>query len=203
MSCSAIQVRKWMAGELTGKERDLTTAHVAGCARCAAAMREVEQEEEALRRDVPFDAFAAGVAERLAQRPPWRLSHLAPLAAAAGLLLVAGAALVLRPSDDGGVRAKGGVSAQLFVQDAKGVRELGVEPVAPGARLRLSLHPGSHERAKAVLIEPGERTTIYEGAAVSGPLPLAFEWTGSGKATLQITFPDAPAGEMIEFTLRR
>jgi len=134
-----------------------------------------------------IDRLAAGVV-RLADPQPF---------------LVAGAALVLRPSDEAGVRTKGSVSAQLFVQDAKGVRELGVEPVAPGAKLRLSLHPGSHERAKAVLIEPGEKTTIYEGAAVSGLLPLAFEWTGSGKATLQITFPDAPAGEMIEFTLRR
>jgi hypothetical protein len=197
-----MQVRKWMAGELTGKDRELTTAHVAACAKCAAVMREVEQEEVALRRDVPFDAFAAGVAEKLVRKPAWRLPRLAPLAAAAGLLLVAGSALILRPSDDGGVRSKGGASAQLFVHDKEGVHELGTDPVAPGARLRISLHPGSRKRAKAVLIEPAEKTVLYEGPAVSGPLPLAFEWTGSGTATLQITFSDSP-GEMIQFTLHR
>ena len=200
MSCSAMQVRKWMAGELTGKDRDLTTAHVAACARCAGVMVEVEQEEEALHRDVPFDVFAAGVAERLAQRPAWRLSRLAPLAAAAGLLLVAGTALVLRPSDDTGVRIKGGVPAQLFVQDAKGVRELGNEPVAAGAKLLVTLHPGAHKHARAIVIEPGEKSVIYDGPAVPGSLPQAFEWTGSGKATLRV---ELDGDEAIEFPLHR
>src|SRR5439155_1623190 len=131
-----------------------------------------------------------------------RFSRLAPLAAAAGLLLVAGTALVLRPSDDSGVRSKGGVSAQLFVMDEKGVRELGDEPVAKGARLRISLHPAGHKQARAVLVEPGEKTVLFEGPAPTGPLPLAFEWTGTGEARLQITFSDGP-GEMIEFTLHR
>ena len=199
MSCSSMQVRRFMAGELAGADQEQVAAHVAACAKCGAVQRGIERESEALRRDVPFDAFAAGVAERLARRPVWRLSRLAPLAAA-GLLLVAGTALVLRPSDDSGVRSKGGVSAQLFVQDAKGVHELGSDPVAPGAHLRLSLHPGAHRNVKAILVEPGEKTVIYQGPAVSGPLPLAFEWTGAGQATLRV---ELDGSDVIEIPLHR
>ncbi len=205
MSCSAMKVRRFVAGELAGEEKDLTAAHLAACARCGATLREISEESEALRRDVPFDAFAAGVAERLAQRQSRRLMQFAPFAAAAGLLLVAGTVLVLRPSDDSSVRIKGAPGAQLFVRDARGVRELGTGPVAKGATLLLSLHPASRKHAQALLIEPGETTVLYDGPAVSDPLPNAFEWTGSGSATLRVVLSDAKgaAGDVIEFPLHR
>jgi hypothetical protein len=196
-----MRVRRLLAGELLGAEKERTEAHVASCARCAAVQQELAEEREALRRDVPFDAFAAGVAEKLARQPRrnWA-QRWAPLAAAAaGLALVAGTALALRPSDETGVRSKGGVSAQLFVQDARGVRELGNEPVAAGARLMIKLHPGAHKRARAVLVEPGEESVIYDGPAVDGTLPQAFEWTGSGPATLRVKLDE----EMVEIKLHR
>ncbi len=92
--------------------------------------------------------------------------------------------------------SKGGGSAQLFVQDARGVRELSPgEPVAAGARLLLTLHPAGRKRAAAVLIEPGgvgpgETSVLYQGPAVNGPLPQAFEWTGTGSATLLVVLSD-------------
>ena len=191
--CSATRVRRLLAGELAGAEQERTLVHVEGCARCAEVRREIALEQEALRRDLPFPAFAAGVAEKLAVRPRRSLlSRWAPLAAAAGVALVA-SALVLRPGDTETVRSKGAASAQLFVQDARGTRELSpAEPVAAGARLRIALHPAGHTQAAAVLIEPGETSVLYSGAALSGPLPQAFEWTGQGAASLLVVLADSP-----------
>ena len=64
--------------------------------------------------------------------------------------------------------------------------------LAPGARLLLSLQPGGHKRAAAVLLEPGEASVIYDGPALTGTLPQAFEWTGQGVATLLVVLSDEP-----------
>jgi hypothetical protein len=205
-----MRVRRLAAGELTGAEKERTQQHVDGCERCAATQREIAAEQEALRRDAPFPAFAAGVAEKLAQRP---LRSAQPrwqaLAIAAALALVAGV-LVLRPADTDSVRSKGAAGAQLFAQDARGVHEL-QGPVAAGARLQLTLRPAGRKYAAAVLVEPQESSVIYSGPAVNGPLPQAFEWTGSGTATLKIVFADKPVdpanpprdADVIEIALRR
>jgi hypothetical protein len=214
-----MRVRKLLAGELSGVEKERTEAHLASCQRCAAVQQEIVAEREALRRDVPFPQFAAAVAEKLAQRPPRSFAaRWAPLAAAAGLALVAGTALVLRPADTETVRTKGAASAQLFVQDKSGVHELAPgDAIAEGARLLLSLQPAGHRRAAAILLEPGEASVLYEGPAVSGPLPQAFEWTGRGVATLVVVLSDsavdarsirsasdAPRGaEVLQLHLRR
>lgn len=193
--CSAARVRRLLAGELSGVEQERAQAHLAGCERCAAVRREIEQERAALLRDVPFPAFAAGVAEKLAQRPRRSfVARFAPaMAVAAGLALFAGVLLVLRPSDTETTRVKGAASAQLYVQDRRGVHELRPgEAVEPGARLMLSLHPADHGYAAAVLLEPGEASAIWSGKAVRGTLPEAFEWTGQGSATLLVVFADRP-----------
>ena len=217
--CSALRVRRLMAGELAGVEKERTEAHVAGCGRCLAVQQEIAAEREALRRDVPFPHFAAAVAEKLAQRPRRSfVSRWAPLAAAAGLALVAGTALVLRPSDTETIRTKGAASAQLFAQDRAGVHELEQgEAVAEGARLQLTLHPAGHKRVAVVLVEAQETSVVYEGPAVSGQLPDAFVWDGKGVATLLVVLSDstvdassirsakdAPRGaEVLAMTLRR
>ncbi len=191
--CSAMRVRRLLAGELAGAEAERTLLHVQGCARCGQVQRELLLEQEALRRDVPFPAFAAGVAEKLAVRPRRSLlSRWAPMAAAAGVVLAA-SVLALRPSDTETVRSKGAATAQLFVQDRAGTRELSAgEPVVAGARLRIALHPGRRTQAAAVLIEPGETSVLYSGAALNGPLPQAFEWTGQGAASLLVVLADEP-----------
>src|SRR5260221_1446246 len=188
-----MRVRRLLAGELAGAEKDRVERHIAGCARCAGTQRELSAEKSALLRDVPFPAFAAGVAEKLAQRPQRsRMTRWAPLAAAAALALTGGGVLVLRPADTDGVRSKGAATAQLFLQDVRGVREFQQEPLGQGAKLLLSLHPAGRRNAAAVLIEPGETSVLYAGAAVNGPLPQAFEWTGQGAATLLVLFTDQP-----------
>ena len=209
--CSAARVRRLALGELSGAEKERALQHVGSCARCAATQRELALEQEQLRRDLPFPQFAAGVAERLAQRPRRSFAaRWAPLLAAAGLLLAAGL-VVLRPADDAGVRSKGAATAQVFVQDKGGVHELAGAPVAEGARLLISLHPAGRKYAAAALLEPGETSAIWSGPAVSGPLPQAFEWTGSPAATLRVVFADQPVdaskpprgADVIEIKLRR
>ena len=190
--CSAMRVRRLLACELTGAEKERTEAHVKDCARCAAVHQEVVAEREALRRDVPFPQFAAAVAEKLARPQRSLLSRWAPFAAAAGVLLVTGTVLVMRPADSERVRSKGAASAQLFVQDQGGTHELMPdERIAEGARMRLALQPGGRKHAAVVLIEPHERSVVYEGPAVNGPLPQAFEWTGRGTATLLVILSDS------------
>jgi len=182
--CSAMRVRRLLAGELAEADRSEMQAHLESCARCQRTVQELQGEREALERDMPFPAFAAGVAEKLAarrQRPrfaPWTSA----LAAAAAILIVAGT-FVLRPSTgEMGVRSKGGAPAQIFVNDATGTRVLSAgERIADGAKLRLSLHPGARKYAAAVLLEPSEASVLYDGPAVDGPLPQAFEWTGAAR----------------------
>jgi hypothetical protein len=187
-----MRVRRLLAGELTGAERERTEQHVEGCARCRAARSELEAEREALRRDVPFPAFAAGVAEKLAAQRKPRVAQWTAFAAAAAALIVAGA-FVLRPADTERVRSKGAASAHLFVQDSAGVHEVSRHERLPdGARLRISLSPSGRKFAAAVLIEPSETSVLYKGPAVSGPLPDAFEWTGKGSARLRVIFADVP-----------
>ena len=217
--CSAMRVRRLLAGELSGVEKERTEAHVAGCERCAAVRQEIAAEREALRRNVPFPQFAAAVAEKLARRPKHTFfSRWAPLAAAAGVALIAGTLLVRRPVETETVRSKGAPSAHLFLQDGSGVHELAAgEPVAEGARMLLALQPAGRKRVAAVLVEPGESNVIYQGPAVNGTLPEAFVWTGRGVATLLVVLSDsavdaaairsaadAPRGsDVLTVTLRR
>ena len=208
LSCSSLRVRRLAAGELKGALREEAARHVAECARCQETVLEIEAEKAELQRAVPFEAFAAGVAEKLARpaapsRLPWGrlVSRWAPLAAAAGVALVAGASLVRGPGTEKnaaggvlvpGVRSKGAASAELFVQDAAGVHAITGGSVTASARLLVSLHPSGRTYAAVVLLEPGESSVIYSGAALSGPLPQAFEWTGSGDATVVIVLADEP-----------
>jgi anti-sigma factor RsiW len=101
-SCSALLVRRLIAGELSVDESVTVEAHLQACAKCRAVRAEVEGEKRALAEAVPFDAFAAGVAEKLAQaelaseqREPlgarvqrWARSAAFPLAIAASCFLV-------------------------------------------------------------------------------------------------------------------
>ena len=217
--CSAMRVRRLLAGELSGVEKERTEAHVEGCERCAAVRKAIATERDALRRNVPFPEFAAAVAEKLAHRSQRSFAtRWAPLAAAAAVALIAGTLLVRRPVETETVRSKGAASAQLFVQDGKGVHELAAgEPLADGARLLLSLQPSGRKRAAVVLVEPGEASVIYQGPAVNGTLPEAFVWTGRGVATLLVVLSDsavdatairsaadAPRGsDLLTVTLRR
>jgi hypothetical protein len=137
VGCSAMRVRRLLADELAGPEREKTQTHVDGCSRCQKTIRELHEESVAVRRDLPFPAFAAGVAEKLARQRRPRFAQWTAFAAAAAALIVAGA-VVLR-TDDGGQamqreRSKGGSIAQLFVQDGQGTRAMAAGEMSPMVR---------------------------------------------------------------------
>jgi hypothetical protein len=184
-------VRRLVAGELHGAERDRTQEHVDGCARCQGVLREIGEERARVVREVPFESFAAGVAEKLAraQQEP-RFTRWVPLAAAAALLLVVSVSLGLRQQPEDGPRTKGGAAVALFQREGTQVRA--VSRAVGSGPIMVRLEPSAHAYAAVVLVEPQESSLLYVGPARS-ELPQAFEWTGTARrATLVAVFADKP-----------
>lgn len=197
--CSASRIRRLAAGELGGAERARLLEHVAGCARCQETQREIAEEGRALAAALPFDDFAAGVAEKLAasERPAARARarRFLPLALAATLVAAAAVPLVARlsPAREDGMRVKGGAALTLYAQAAGGARVVTPgDPIPAGARLRLALAPGGRKHAAVLLVDADGASILHVGPAVAGPLPDAFEWTGAGVATVVAVLADAP-----------
>ena len=67
--CSIARVRRLVCGELAGEERERAEEHLAACPRCRASREELAAEARAVAAALPFERFAAGVAERLAEGP--------------------------------------------------------------------------------------------------------------------------------------
>jgi hypothetical protein len=212
VACSAMTLRRLAAGELSGAARARAEAHLAGCARCQAAAREQEAERRALAAELPFEAFAAGVAERLAaagardRRPPPAWRRALPLALAASLAAVAvPLASRLGPFEGAGdgTRIKGRAAATLHVREGEGSRPLRPgEPVPAGAPLRLSVSPGGHAFAAAALLDEDGPALLSSGPAAPGQLTGAFEWTGR-RGLLVVVVDHAPVdGEALLGRLR-
>jgi hypothetical protein len=174
-ACSAVRVRRLAAGELEGAERDLAEQHVRDCARCQAMLREIDAERARLARDVPFEAFASGVAEKLARPAPrvLRMSRLVPLAAAAALLLVVSSQITHSGSE---IRSKGGASVALFQRQGASAIALDAEGRTAGAGpIALQIAGGPY--AAAVLLERSDATLLYAGESKLA-LQHPFVWTG-------------------------
>jgi hypothetical protein len=207
-----MRVRRLAAGELAGDERARTEAHVAGCARCQGVLRELEGERARLQAELPFERFAAGVAERLAApaarplrpRAVGRVSAMGGflragirrrgLALAAGLLLAAAVPAVLHVARDGSpLRLKGGAELSLYVREEAGARVLSPgEPIPRGAALRVGLSPAGRRFAAVALLDAEGAVVLHAGRAEAGVLPGAFEWTGPAEGTLVAVLADAP-----------
>lgn len=206
VACSRTTLRRLSAGELAPEAAARARAHLDGCARCQAAAQEQEAERRDLAAALPFEAFAAGVAERLAAeaapptRPAWRSwRRVAPLALAAALALGVAVPLVGRLAGerggllggDGGTRLKGGPAATLHLRDGAASRALAPgEPVPAGGTLRLTLAPAGRRFAAAALVDEDGPALLQGGPAGEGAGP-AFEWTGR-RGALVVVFDDAP-----------
>jgi len=210
VACSAMLVRRLRAGELSGEEARRAEAHLTGCARCQAVAGELEAEAAALAAELPFEAFAGGVAERLAvraagevpaeradprARPAWR--RAAPMALAAALALGVAAPLLSRlagqgPSrPDDGTRVKGGATAALWLREGDGARQLEVgEPIPAGGALRLALAPAGRRFAAAALRDEDGAVLLMAGSAAAGT-GHAFEWTGR-RGEVVVVYDDRP-----------
>jgi hypothetical protein len=194
-----MRIRRLAAGELAGEERARTKDHLAACARCQATDREIAAERARLGADLPFEAFAAGVAERLARerpRPARRAATLrVAMALAAGLAFAVSAPTVLRVARErpDAARTKGGAEVTVWVGGRGAARVLGPgEPVPPGAALRVALSPAGRRFAAVALVDADGAAVLHAGAAQAGVVPGAFEWTGAGEATLVAVLDDAP-----------
>ncbi|HUL57914.1 MAG TPA: zf-HC2 domain-containing protein [Anaeromyxobacteraceae bacterium] len=198
VACSAMRLRRLDAGELAGDERARVEEHLAGCARCQRTAADLARERAEAARLLPFEAFAAGVAERLARtgaparRPRWR--RAVPLALAAGLAAAVAVPLVSRIAEDrGGDRVKGGAGLTVYVRAGDQVRALAPgDPVPPGAALRVAVEPAGRSHAAVALLDADGPAILYAGPARRGILPGAFEWTGEGDGTLVLVLWDRP-----------
>jgi hypothetical protein len=203
VACSAMRVRRLAQGELAGDERARTEEHLARCGRCQGVMREVAEERARVAAELPFEAFAAGVAERLAApahggsatgRLGRATARLGPvLALAAGLLLAAAFPVVLRVSREGAShRTKGGADVTVWVRDDGAPRVLQPgEPVPRRAALRIGLSPAGRRFAAVAVVDADGAAVLHAGAAAAGVLPDAFEWTGAS-GELVVVLDDDP-----------
>jgi hypothetical protein len=200
VACSAMRIRRLAAGELAGEERALSADHLAACERCQATAREIAAERARLAADLPFEALAAGVAERLARVPPRPRARRATalrvgLALAAGLAFAVAVPSVLRVARErpDAVRTKGGAELTVWVRDGGATRALAPgEPVPRGAALRVGISPAGRRFAAVALLDADGAVVLHAGAAEPGVLPGAFEWTGAGEGTLVAVLDDAP-----------
>lgn len=121
---SDLQWDRLLTGELPAEAGDAARAHAAGCAACAARLREITAERDAFRlRPITFPLAAPP-----RRRWRWTLS-LVPVLAAAAVLLVVRA----RPREDGpGERAKGGGPALLLSAGRPGA----LAPLATGGAVQ-------------------------------------------------------------------
>ena len=194
--CSVNRVRRLRAGELTGDEKSRTASHLLACEKCRAADRELEAEQEALLEQLPFDAFAAGVAEKLAVSAPAKKRFPAwiPAAAAACLLLGIGVPFGLSRQGSGeaadGNRTKGGSFAQLYVKDAAGLHDWQAgQKIPEDADVHAELKAEAGPFAAVVLQEGNEVHPLFSGIARQPdgkPRVVSFGWTGTHGATLYI-----------------
>ncbi len=195
VSCSAMRVRRLEAGELVGEERLRTESHLAACARCQGVRRELARERADVAVALPFEALAAGVAERLARRaPPRRMLRFTGLALAAGLAVTAAIPAVLRVAGDRSqIRTKGGAELTVWVRGAEDAHPLAPgEPVPARASLRIGLSAAGRSHAAVVLVDADGAAVLFAGPVQAGALPGAFEWIGSGDGALVAVLDDAP-----------
>jgi len=192
-ACSALRVRRFYAGELSGVERERMQAHLDGCTRCQEALREIEAEKARLLRDVPFEQFAAGVAEKLAvthsPHKVWR--KFVPLAAAAALLIGIGIGRGGGNRDDERTRTKGGTSARLYEKVGADVIAVGPDGVVGTGPLQFELASPDRPQAVLLLVEGHDASILYAGPSQGARAP--FEWVGpANSATLVTVLSDRP-----------
>jgi len=200
VGCSALRVRRLLAGELAGTERTRVEEHLADCGRCQATRAEIEEEQRQLLQSLPFERFAAGVAERMAApaAPAGGWRGLLPLALAATLLVALAFPFLARRGNEPEepLRLKGAAALSLHADVAGGARELRPGEPVPAAPLRAALRPGAWREAALLLRDEDGVALLYAGPARTGPLPEAFHWTGrAGELVLLLSEAPLPPAE--------
>jgi hypothetical protein len=142
-------------------------AHVEGCERCRLALQERQRAREAFAAEHDIPRLAARVIDR--SRPRRALRWLAPLAAAAVVMLFVG-----RMGPDEYVRVKGGVSLRVVVARGSGAQDLKEgDSVKAGDRLRFVAD--SDRPGWIAVWGRDEAGTIWRGAPPAGAAMLRIE----------------------------
>ena len=215
-----LALRRLRAGEALA---DVET-HASACADCRARLKGFDEEQRRFEQEISFDRFAAGV-ERAARRsevprsevPRREAPRSAPRTARSlrfmipTLSLAAGIALFATMSgrERGHNGIKGG-AADITVRVAAGdgpQRTAAVnapEALAPGERVRIGYHAGSHRYLLSLSIdERGLVTPLYPEAgrsvalgkvvgAAPSYLPDSIEFTDAGAERLFVILSDQP-----------
>jgi hypothetical protein len=211
-----LRLRQLDIGELAPDQAERARQHLAGCESCRARLEALAVEQRAFAQNIPFARFAGGV-ERAARVPRTdRRSRRAvmvggglALAAAAGMLLVAGGAPSggRLPAGDPRNRIKGAapITATVRIGAASGQRSAvpgSTTALAAGERLRVGYAlPDAAHLMVVSIDDAGEATKIstdWEAARVVHParevsyLPGSIELTGAGKERLYLFVSEFP-----------
>jgi Putative zinc-finger len=176
----------YVDGTLAERDRAAVAAHLTGCARCSAEVRQAEAARAALSElvdvPVPFGVTGPVLAEagrRFERRPGvvWgRFQWAAGLAAAAALVLVVALNL-------GGEDAQNAAAPERTAADAGGTGAAGAEAATPGAIPFAGL-----ERQTGVSYDAAG---IHAVASDAAGAVLAAEDAGGSQAAFASTVPDS------------
>jgi hypothetical protein len=208
-----LKLRRFRTGELSGEAHEEIARHTADCGSCRTKLRQLQEEERAFEREIPFDRFAGGV-ERACRVPRIRPQRVWALSSAFGLAAAAAVVLLVWPfgkagdwADRGHNRIKAGNSAMVRIASASGDGQRSLLPaetaaLRPGERIRLGYHSATPGYLVAVSVDDkGEVSLLYPetgGTLSVRPtqhatwLPDSLELTGSGRERVFLFLADRP-----------
>jgi hypothetical protein len=207
---SDLVLDRFLAGELTGAEREPIVAHLAACAACAARRAELEQDRDRFPNEVFVSGLAARSLRTARSRKPLVWGGLSALAAAAAV------AFLVLPTPDGppdagpAIRSKGGDSLAVFASRGGAVEPLlPGDPLAPGDAIRFEVAAPTRSWVLVLGLDAagvvtayaagdGEGVPLAAGAATVLPGSIVLDETG-GAERLVALFCDHPvrAGDAV------
>lgn len=165
---------RYLAGELAGAERELVTAHLERCSRCAARFHSFAQLRDSFVTDYPFAEVVGRLPSPARQTPArwgdrfawFRAWMLGPLvAAAAGFLLVLMIATRVPPDGaaPGRTRSKGEPLALAWYVERSGalVRLWPGQPLWTGDRLQIVASAHVPGYLGVISIDGARQVTVY------------------------------------------
>jgi hypothetical protein len=186
--------------------------HAQECGDCRARLKGLDDEQRRFEQEISFDRFAAGIerASRPRATAPSRASRTLRFMAPT-LSLAAGVALFVTLSGgERGHNALKGGAADITVRVAAGdgpqrtASGGAPEALAPGERVRIGYHAGSHRYLLSLSIDDrGQVTPLYPESGRSVPLgkavgaaprylPDSVEFTDAGTERLFVILSDEP-----------
>jgi Domain of unknown function (DUF4384) len=170
---SALQLDRWMVGELKQREADLVRVHVSVCERCARAVDAMRADRDATELPRLRLLSIAPPISPAGERRSTRAWKVRAAAAVAGLAAAASLLLVVSPPRRG-ERIKGpGFALAMYVQHADEVRRVGPgEAIATGDAVRFTVTTPVQAYVAILSVDAKGRASIYFPiAARAQPLP--------------------------------